>query len=86
MKGVNMEPKWEAPAPVSNKRRRSERVQALIDAGVNNPNQWFVLYEGVKARPAHRPFNGPQWERAYRKVYINDQTVQRTYVRYIGTN
>jgi len=76
--------KWETPAPSAKKGRQSKKTLALIEAGKSRPNEWFVLHEGAKGRPAPRPFNGPQWERAYRTFWVEGETVHRTYVRYIG--
>ena len=75
--------KWATP-PTSVRKAPVSRLSALAQAGIANPGSWFILSETAKSRPAYKPFNGPMWERAYRKEESEGKVVHRLYVRYIG--
>ena len=76
-----MEIKWESPSPIDKSETKKSK---FIQAGMDNPNQWFVYHEGPRHRPAPAPMNGSMWARAYRREQVNGKTVYRTYVMYKG--
>jgi len=76
-----MEIKWESPTPT---KRKPTKKDEFVQAGMSNPDKWFVYHEGPRHRPAPFPMNGSLWGRAYRREVVDGKMVYRTYVMYKG--
>lgn len=71
---------FEAPGPKRSTRDIESMYAEVTETAMKHPGQWILLFEDSKNNVAPKPFQGPKWERAYRKI----GKLHRTYIMYRG--